>query len=191
MKKLLAVAVGVLAFGGICNAGGLFFGAHGAYTVGGDVEEESFGYGAQIGVVGEHLGLELSGTLIEDEDPATAGGATEFEVGSVALTLLLGANISGGCRAYVGGGVNYNRFTFDSKADLDYDDDDQVGFHACAGLAFTIVDVLQAFVEYRHTMVQYDTEAFDADDIMAGVDFIKLDDDYTFGMVRAGLNLVL
>jgi len=175
----------------VCSAGGLLIGAHGAYTSGGDVENESFGYGLQIGVVGDHFGLELSGTLIEDDSPPSPTDETEFELGTIALTLLFGGNITDDMRAYVGAGVNYNRFTFDSGAELDYDDDDQVGFHACAGISIDLADVLQLFVEYRHTVVQYDTEAFDSGDLVQGLDYIKLDEDYAFGMVRAGLNIVL
>ena len=174
-----------------CSAGGLFLGAHGAYTLGGDVENESFGYGVQIGIMGDNLGLELSGTLVEDDNPPSPSDETQFELGTIALTLLLGGNITDDMRGYIGAGVNYNRFTFDSKAKLDYDDDDQVGFHACAGVSIALADVLHLFVEYRHTIVQYDTKAFDSNDIVQGLDYIKLDEDYAFGMIRAGLNLVL
>jgi opacity protein-like surface antigen len=190
VKKLLVV-VACLFSAGICSAGGLFFGAHGGYTLGGDVENESFGYGVQVGVLGDHFGLELSGTLIEDENPPMLTDETEFELGTIALTLLYGGNLTEDLRLYVGAGVNYDRFTFDSKAKLDYDDDDQVGFHACAGLSIALADVLQIFVEYRHTLVQYDTEAFDPNDLIQGLNYIKLDEDYAFGMIRAGLNLVL
>lgn len=190
MKKLLTVVVCMFT-ACVCSAGGLLIGAHGAYTSGGDVENESFGYGLQIGVVGDHFGLELSGTLIEDDSPPSPTDETEFELGTIALTLLFGGNITDDMRAYVGAGVNYNRFTFDSGAELDYDDDDQVGFHACAGISIDLADVLQLFVEYRHTVVQYDTEAFDSGDLVQGLDYIKLDEDYAFGMVRAGLNIVL
>jgi opacity protein-like surface antigen len=190
VKKLLTAVVCVFT-ACACRAGGLLLGVHGAYTTGGDVENESFGYGVQIGAVGDHFGLELSGTLIEDDSPPSPTDETEFELGTIALTLLFGGNITEDLRAYVGAGVNYNRFAFDSSADLDYDNDDQVGFHACAGISVALADVLQLFVEYRHTVVQYDTEAFDSDDLVQGLEYIKLDEDYAFGMVRAGLNLVL
>lgn len=189
MKKLFLASILIL-LSSFCNAGGIYFGAHGAYTIGGDVEKESFGYGLQIGAVGDLLGIELSGTLIEDDNPPALTDETQFELGTIALTLLLGANVTRDLRLYAGAGVNYDRFTFDSKSGLEYDDDDQVGFHACAGASIALADVLQIFAEYRHTIVQYDTEALNPEDILEGLKYSKLERDYEFGMIRAGLNLI-
>ena len=185
MKRLLVFLLCLIVCAGLCHARMFSFGAHGAYTVGGDVEDEGVGYGAQLAIGGENLALELSVTVIEDE---IADSPADFDIGSVGLSLILGGNMSEQGRIYVGGGVNYNRFEFDSDTPLEYEDDDQVGFHALAGLAVSVTEWLELFAEYRYTLVKYETSA---EEDFGHLDLDELDEDYDFGFVRAGLNLVL
>jgi len=81
MKKSILCIIAVLVSASLCHAGGLRFGAHGAYTVGGDIGESSVGYGAQIGVdVNKNFSLELSGTMFTDKakDEITADSLVDI-----------------------------------------------------------------------------------------------------------------
>lgn len=180
MRKYMMAAVCVLAAVALCHAQGFKLGAHGAYTAGGDVEEEEFGMGAQL-VAGfnENVSLELAGTWIEDE--AAVG---DFDFFNIALSLRLHAAMEGGFSPYIGGGVNYMMFDFDDVADPD----DEMGFHACAGVDIPLGENVELFAEYRYTWVEYTVESGGGD-----VEFEEIgsDFDYEIGMIRAGLNLVL
>jgi len=160
-------------------------GAHGAYTLGGDVEDETFGPGAQVTFSGENVSLELSGTWFENE--FELGGDTfDIDTFSLAATLRLGGMVSEGVNAYAGGGVNYNIFEIDEFGD---DPDDEAGFHACAGVEIDMGENLELFAEYRHSWVEYTVEIDDDDDI--DIEDLDADLDYEFGMARVGLNIVL
>ena len=185
MNKWLKIVVCVLVSVTSAQAGGLFFGAHGGYTLGGDVEDESFGYGAQLGVdISENLIIELAGTVIEDDTP---GSVADFDLGSLALTVALGSEVSEDVSLYIGGGVNYNRFSFDSNASFEVEDDDKVGFHVCAGIGAMLSDWLRLFGEYRYTFLEYDVER----DGAFNPNLSGSSQDYSFGMIRVGASIVL
>jgi len=186
MKKFMFAAVCIFASVSLCSAQGLKIGGHGAYTVGGDVEEEEFGAGGQIGVeFNENFSLELSGTWIGDE--ANLGGlvgTVDVDFFTIALSARISGEVSEGVTVYGGGGINYNIIDIDSDAVNDPDDD--AGFHACGGAELALGENLEFFAEYRFTWVEYDV-----DDSGSGIAFDETTTDYNFGMVRAGINIVL
>ena len=65
------------------------------------------------------------------------------------------------------------------------DEEEDVGFLACAGLEFMLNENLELFAEYRYTFIEYDFEHDGGD---AAVEEAE---DYEFGLIRVGLNLVL
>ena len=188
MKKQLGlwiVGIGLLATQGL--ASGFYFGAHGAYTMGGDVEKEEMGYGAQLGInVLDTFAIELSGTLIQDE---TANADVDYDVGNFALTATLGFEIADLLAPYIGGGINYNRFSFDSNSITDLEDTDQVGFHLCGGVRTTLSDCCQLFAEYRYNMLTESLNDMISDEL--NLDLYTSSDNFSFGMVRVGINFTL
>jgi opacity protein-like surface antigen len=125
MKQALVCVMCLLVTSGLSFGQGLAVGAHGAYSIGGDVETPSFGYGAQVGVnVNDFLSLELSATLFSDEpESGTIDGGDEDDVEGldfdvdithIALTARGGFELMPNLRLYGGGGVSYNMFDVNS-----------------------------------------------------------------------------
>ena len=165
--KRFWIIVGFLTLAAALSYGQDFkIGGHGAYSTGGDVEDEEIGYGAQLqAVVNENFSIEASGTMFEDFDG-------EIEITTIAISARLGVPLADGVLAYGGGGGNYNMFDVDAV-----DIDDEVGYHFCGGAEFLIADNIELFGEYRYSIVEI------SDD--------NVEDNYDFGLVRAGLNFVL
>ena len=114
MKKFTCLVVALFAWVSMSHAGGFSVGGHGAYTVGGDVESEEFGYGAQVGLdISESLSVELSGTMFSDEVDADDLGTLDIDVQHIALSACIDLPLSDVLGFYVGGGVSYNMFEVD------------------------------------------------------------------------------
>ncbi len=163
MKKGLVLGLCLLVTAGLSFGQGLSVGAHGAYSIGGDIETETFGYGAQVGVaVNDCLSLELSATMFSDEPESgtlDAGGedsipGMDFSVDilHIALTARCGVEVIPNVRLYGGGGVSYNTFDVDSPGLQDLlvavgDDADYQTFLAgggtlTGGIDFTVDDAI-------------------------------------------------
>jgi opacity protein-like surface antigen len=180
MKRWVGVVICMMLTAALCRAEGMKLGAHGAYTLGGDVEDEEFGMGAQLvfGVT-EGFSLEAAGTWIQDE----LGAGVDFDIFVIALSARFGGEIGENVSVYAGGGANYNMFEIEGASDPD----DELGFHACAGLELGLSDNLELFAEYRYTWVEYTVESDGGD-----VDFNRIDRDfdYEYGLARAGINIL-
>lgn len=181
-RKVCAVVIGMFVAVSALQAEGLYIGGYGAYSLGGDVEDASLGYGANIGLpLGESLGLELSGTLLEDD--SIAEDASEFELGSLDLSLLYYLPVSDdSIDIYIGVGASYNRFNFDSDIEREVKDSDQIGFFGSAGIAIFPAEWLRVFADVRYNVMQYEVDIDDSDSI---------NEDYSFFMVRVGAGLAL
>ena len=186
MRKACWITLALSLLAGRVSAGGFYFGAHGGYTTGGDVENEEFGYGAQVGIsVLDTFYIELSGTLVEDE---TANPDVEYDVGNFALTGMFGFELFDLVTPYIGGGVNYNRFSFDTHSVWDLEDTDSVGFHVCGGVNAHLVDWCSVFIEYRYHFLTDTLNDFASDEL--DLDLRDDDSHLTFGMVRVGVNFM-
>ena len=182
-RKVCAVAVvGMFVVVSALQAEGFYIGGYGAYSLGGDVEESSLGYGANLGfLLGDSFGLELSGTLLEDD--TVAEDATEFELGSLDLSLLYYLPVSDdSIDIYVGIGASYNRFNFDSTIEREVKENDQIGFFGSAGVAILPAEWLRVFADVRYNVMQYE---FDIDGTDSG------NEEYSFFMVRVGAGFAL
>ena len=180
MKKYLVWVAAFMVSAALCRAEGLKLGVHGAYSVGGDVEDESFGYGAQVGAaVNENLSLELSGTMFQDQDEGI-----DMDITTIAFSARLGGELADNVGLYVGGGANYNMFDMDDVAGVKVDIDDVLGYHFCGGLELSLADSIELFGEYRYSMVELDEATI-------GGETGDINEDYNFGLVRVGLNFIL
>ncbi len=177
MKKLIITVCGLFVLASLGHAQ-VKIGAHGAYSNAGDIEDEDLGFGAQFGFhVNETLSMELAGTRFKDFDDLV-------EITTIALTARLGFPVSDTSDFYLGGGANYNIIDLDIP-DFDYFNvkiDDEIGFHAAAGLEIEVNHSLQLFAEYRYTFLELTSTEEGSN--MSGKD------DYDFGLARVGLNLV-
>ena len=114
MKKCVCLAVVLVAFAGVSHAGGFSLGGHGAYTAGGDVESEEFGYGAQVGLdISDNLSLELSGTMFSDEVGIEDTVMLDTDARHIALSARVELPAGDAVRFYLGGGASYNMFEVD------------------------------------------------------------------------------
>lgn len=173
MKRFLLITIVTAACAGAAFAQGFKIGGHGSYSIGGDIEDESFGYGAQVVFAAtENISLELSGTWFEDEDVGTT-----FDITHIAATLRLGAPLQDGVFIYGGAGGNYNMVDIERVGDKL---DDEVGYHFCGGLEMEISEGVELFGEYRYSFITLDEEDY-------GID----EEDFEVGLIRVGLNLVL
>jgi len=182
MKRFILTAVCLMISVAVCRAG-LKLGGHGAYTAGGDVEDENAGAGAQLAVeFNDSFSIELAGSWVEDEVDIGID-VIDIDFFTIALSARLGTELTEGLGIYGGGGIDYNIFEID---ELD-NPDDEAGFHACAGLEIALGENLELFGEYRYTWVEYTVESGGGD-----LDLTRRssDQDYEFGLARVGLNLV-
>ena len=178
-----------------------------SYLVGGDVENESVGFGWQVGY--EHnptLSLEFSFAWNEDEsvelgrrlpgldDP----GAIDLDVLSFALTGRAGLRPEPNIYTYVGAGFGLYVLKADneqiriaaaenSASFAEADADEEFGAHLALGVESVLTKHWEIFAEYRHvffdTAVKVTTIPGGAGAAVSG----KEDLDYDHGLLRLGL----
>ncbi len=195
MQKLFVLGMCLMMSAGLAFGQNLSLGAHGAYSVGGDVETETFGYGGQVGVsVGEFLSLELSATLFSDEPEtdeidADEGGETipgldyDIDITHIALTARCGVEVLPNVKIYGGGGASYNMFDIDG-----------IGIDALSG-ALADDPMLQAFLGAGGTLsggIDFDVDNAIGYHVAAGVSFmvtemIELFAEYRFTWMEVDL----
>ena len=185
MKKITCLAVVLVALAGVSHAGGFSVGGHGAYTLGGDIESEEFGYGAQVGIdLVDRVSLELSGTMFSDEVDAEELGMMDVDARHIALSARFDIPVNDTLLLYVGGGISYNMIEADEPAvaevvdsmfgdgvaedfingggtiegGMDIDIDDAIGYHLCTGVSLALSDSVELFGEYRFTWLDIEGE---------------------------------
>jgi len=188
MKKCVCIAAVLSVFAVASYAGGFSVGGHGAYTVGGDIESEEFGYGAQVGIdLVENVSLELSGTMFSDEVEDDEFGGLDIDTTHIALSVRFDIPVTEALAVYVGGGASYNMIDVDAPSiesliatamdpaeaaaydafvaaggtlsgGVDVDVDDSFGYHACAGISLALSDSVELFGEYRFTWMDIEGE---------------------------------
>lgn len=220
MRKF-AMMVSVLAVSAATvGAQQLNLGMHGSYSTGGDVNESKAGGGAQAGVsLNEYLSAEISGTMFTDSDTGVdldvttfalslrlgypvvqqayiyVGGGinyTLFEADASTLDLLASMRgVSGADLAAAGGFTvtEANAALRDLGISASLDVDNQFGGHVCVGGEYFLTDRISLFGEYRYTMSKLagDIKVSEGGETASE----SFDDDYNFGLVRAGVNFTL
>jgi len=204
MKKLLLFALILMLSVGICSAQqGFFAGAQMGYTMGGDIEESDLGFGAQAGMeLSDNASIELSWNKFTDEQ-SDEYYAIEADASVIAATLRMAMPVSDSLKVYGGAGVNYLMIDVSFKikeaaleeiaglyglsiedimagGDIDLEEeadmDNTIGFHICGGASANVTDTVQVFGEYRYTFGKVKGEG--------------IDEDYNYGILRAGANIL-
>jgi len=207
MKKLLLFISVLMVSAAICNAqSGFFAGAQIGYTKGGDVNESKLGFGAQAGMnINDNLSLELAWNKFSDEKEVENFLVIEGDANVIAGTLRAGIPLSDTLKIYGGVGINYLMIDINIKISstgrslieemaayygipveeamsssvLDtgtIETDDTVGYHICGGFAADIMENIQLFGEYRYSFGKIKGKG--------------IDEDYNYGIIRAGANLL-
>ena len=141
---------------------------------GGDVDmEDGLAFGAQFQHrANEAMSFELSATRFSTEVEDVSG--TDLDITTIAATIRFGGSPSQDVYLYGGGGGSYNIFDMDNA-----DFDDEFGYHLCGGVELPMTEVAQFFADYRYTFITFDSD-------VSGIEV-----DYTFGMLRVGVNFSL
>lgn len=191
MKKaviLMVLVVIGLSANSICFAQqGLKIGIHGAYSVGGDIEESEVGYGAQAEVeINDSFSVELAVSRFSDEFD-TDFFDTEQDFTTIGLSVIWKNRPSDNLTVYLLAGLNYNFVDMDVTSDipgvsLETEFDDKAGFHMGSGLEFSLHENIGLFTEYRYTFLNLDAE-------VRGNGFSdEATGSYNFGLIKFGVN---
>ncbi len=173
-------------------------GVHGAYSMGGDVEKETFGYGIQ----GElslcpYGGIELAVSKFSDEY-AEEGVSLDMDTTTIGLSLVGRLPLSDKGTVYVLAGVDYNLASMDASLDpslfsynghvaqASVDIDNEFGFHFGGGLEFFLLKNLSLFAEYRYTVLDLTTDITVS--LMDISESESSKGSYDFGLAKVGLN---
>jgi len=161
MKRNSLLVTCLLACSSLCLAEDFKAGAHGAYSLGGHVEDQEFGVGLHLGAaVNDFLTLELAGTWFREEYKQIGAVTT------VALSARYSTYVAEGTGLYFGVGPNMN---FYGNSDFDT----SIGYHLAFGAELAIADLFEFIAEYRYSIVHVEAERAD-------------DFSYRFGLVRLG-----
>jgi opacity protein-like surface antigen len=178
-----------------------------SYLVGGDVENESVGFGWQVGYEHTpHLSLECAVAWNEDESvklgerlPGLSdAGAIDLDVLSFALTGRAGLRPDPNIYTYLGAGFGLYVLKADNEqvrmagaarnaSFAEADADEEFGFHLALGAETVLTEHWEVFAEYRHvffdTGVKVTTIPADGAAVTGREDL-----SYDHGLLRLGLN---
>lgn len=168
-------------------------GAHGAYSMGGDIEESEAGFGAQAEfAINAKFSIEAALSRFSDEDD-DMGITIDQDLTTIGVSAVYRTPLVESIHGYLLGGVDYNIVETDVGIDpavygtsvsVDVDAENETGFHAGAGLNFPLQNNWELFAEYRYTFLEleYDLSA-STTTLTASTEF-----DYNFGLLKVGAN---
>jgi len=171
-------------------------GAHGAYSIGGDIEESKAGYGAQMEVaLTKNIGVELAVSRFSDE--ASEGGISlEQDLTTIGLSLVGRVKLVQNLHGFLLAGVDYNipdtSVSVDSSVSkgipmtMNVHVDNAVGYHLGVGLNMPIQKNWELFAEYRYTFLKLEGDV--SASAMGVTASEKIDGDYNFGLFMVGVN---
>ncbi len=178
-----------------------------SYLVGGDVENEGFGFGYQVGYeYNPTFSLEFAFAWNEDESVELGGrlpglsnaGAIDLDVLSFALTGRAGLRPDPNIFTYVGAGFGLYVLKADNEqvrmagaaaaaSFAEADADEEFGAHLAIGAEAVLTEHWEIFAEYRH--VFFDTGVKVTTIPASGTAVSGREDlDYDHGLIRLGLN---
>jgi opacity protein-like surface antigen len=106
MRRLIIFTGSILLAVAATDARAFSIGGHAVYSKGGDVSEESTGFGIQAAArINDTLSIRVSGTGFSDSD-----NGMNLDITSIALSGLAGTKLTEQFEVYAGGGVNLNVF---------------------------------------------------------------------------------
>lgn len=167
----IAIAVCVLSLWPLApHAQAVEGGAFTSYSLSGDVDKNSFGYGGMVAFpFNKIFSVELSGSTFEEYINAKGMTDATMDVISFGASGKVTAPFTDRFHPFCGAGLNYNFFTAEG-----YRDDTKPGFHVLAGASYQLAKFLDVFCEYRYSFVTFNDGALDT---------------YNFGLVKLGLAL--
>lgn len=170
-------------------------GIHGAYSVGGDIEESKAGFGAQAELaITPNFSVELALSRFSDEyDDSLI--TIDVDYTTIGLSAVYRAPLCEAAQGYLLSGFDYNitdaDFSYNPEAfnvnvNADIDVDNKVGFHVGAGLNCAINSNWELFTEYRYTFLDIDVNT----EISAGGNTENVSDSGSadFGLLKIGVN---
>jgi opacity protein-like surface antigen len=170
-------------------------GAHGAYSMGGDIEESKVGFGAQAELaLSPTFSIELAVSRFSDEWDED-GISLEQDLTTIGISAVCRTALAGSMHGYLLGGIDYNIAEMDaildsavygSSMNADVDVDNEMGFHLGAGLNFALHSNWELFAEYRYTFLK-----LEGDISVSGMGMTlseAVEGDYNFGLLKAGIN---
>jgi len=179
MRKTLVIAAFALILATAGQAQQMKVGGHSAFLVGGDLQGDTLGLGAQVSTdVNEVLSLELAGTKFNDDN-----GPLNIDFLTIAFSARLGATPGENVYLYGGGGANYNIPDIKAPGMDGADVNDAFGFHYCGGIGLAISERGQLYAEYRASSVNFTDPA---NEELAAL----FDETYQFALVMVGLNIL-
>jgi opacity protein-like surface antigen len=198
MKRLLAVTGFALLFAVPSHAEDVKIsrvGVHGAYSMNGDVEDSSPGFGVQAELaINRMFSVELAVTRFSDEydDKAVS---IEQDLTTFGLSGVYRAPLAEQLCGYLLGGLSYNVVDMDASLnaavygsgfDVGIDVDNDIGMHLGAGLNFALQNNWELFTEYRYTFLELEGDVSVTSMQSAYREPIK--GDYDFGLLKVGAN---
>ncbi len=201
IRTMMIIALGA----GSAQAAEWKVGASAGYTLGGDVEDNSFVPGAHATwVINETWSLELGVFQFSDSGGETEEGImwlSDVDATPLAVSLLASRPLAATMQGYLGAGAAYYlldvsssaRLTAQARAqgvDWKVDADNGYGLHIMAGVNRTLSEALSIFADVRYAMMAYDyegiwTEEFSGERISGRESDTE---DYYYGMFRLGLS---
>lgn len=172
-------------------------GAHGAYSMGGDIEESNAGYGLQAEYdFTKYVGLELSVSRFADEF-SDDGVSVDQDLTTIGLSVVARVPLIQALSGFLLAGADYNITDMDVSLDPaafgglamegDADIDDEVGFHAGAGLALALPKNWELFAEYRYTVLDLSGDVSVSAQGVTATEEVD-EGDYNFGLLKLGAN---
>lgn len=191
MRRVLTILVCLAAVAGVASAQNSKFGLHGAYSTGGDVEEASAGLGVQfVALADQNMSVEFAVTAFSDDELLLES------IVALALTGRFEAPLGETSVFYFGLGVSYNVIGYDNDGHMlgplyEVEIDDAVGYHASVGFEIEVNEGMEFFVDYRHTIMEVQGDVIFLPTGNPSVIYAPIEDDYNYGLVRVGINVVL
>lgn len=183
MKKYLLIAACLIMSVALCHAQDVDVGGYLVYSLAGDVEDESPGFGIQgsVGII-EMCAAELSATWFSDSW-TEEGMKFDGDVSTIAITVLARKEVKDGLTVYGGVGLNYNSFDISGPSvlemlateegitvaqaqaqldawggnitgDISMDVDDNIGYLLCVGAEMVLTDRVELFGDFRYSVAE-------------------------------------
>jgi len=196
-------------------------GGHAAYSQSGDVNENSTGFGIQAAArVNDILSIRVSGTGFSDSDQEMnlditsialsglagtklteqfevyAGAGVNFNIFNGRIDMLELTSAAEGLTveeyAQVHGGTVEQAQAYFAASDVSANVklNQTFGYHVCAGAAWEFADGVQLFGEYRYNWAKLKGDlSMSASGLEVSIGTI--DEDYDFGLIMLGINLIM
>jgi opacity protein-like surface antigen len=177
------------------------------YVFGGDVEDEGFAFGYQVGYeVNDKLSFEFAGNWHEDQSvrlndrlpTVPAGSVIDLDVFALALTGRLGTRPDPSVLTYIGGGFGYyfldvgnedvRRAASSTAGFIEADAEQQFGVHYVVGAEVILTEHWEIFAEFRQIFLDTDIEVSFAPNRDTPATSTEDEFSYDHLLVRIGVN---